>query len=145
MWWLPRGDPQRLIDLILIDLFCSHQLAIRMPNSFSSDVPAFNHLYSPSPLTSRITHLSHTRVTNMQSSSFPLQLTSMCLDISLSQLLNLSSLPVLRAHNLPHIKTISRKESRFYVTVISGARTWHTRAVQSMGNHVEWNEEVDAL
>jgi hypothetical protein len=145
MWWLPRGNAQRLNVLILIDLFCSHQLPIRMPNSLTSDVPALNHLYSSSPLTSRITDLSRTPVTDMQTSSFPLQLTSMCLDISLSQLLNLSSLPVLRAQNLPHIKTISRKESRFYVTVIAGARTWHTRAVRSIRNHVEWNEEVDAL
>jgi hypothetical protein len=54
------------------------------------------------------------------------------------------SMPVLRAQNLPRLKTLGRKRS-FYVTVTDGARTWQTRSVQSVGNRVEWDENLDTL
>jgi hypothetical protein len=54
-------------------------------------------------------------------------------------------LSVLRAHNLPHLKSLPGKERRFYVTVTSGEKKWQTRSMQSVDQHVEWNEKVDAL
>jgi hypothetical protein len=81
----------------------------------------------------------------MQASPLPLQVTGMCLDFLLGQVLNLCFLLVLRANNLPRLKAISHKETRFYVTVAAGARTWHTRTVRSLGNCAEWNEHVDTL
>jgi Ser/Thr protein kinase RdoA (MazF antagonist) len=54
-------------------------------------------------------------------------------------------LSVLRAHNLPAPNALSANEGRFYVTVTSGEKTWQTRSLQSVDQHVEWNEKVDVL
>ena len=53
-------------------------------------------------------------------------------------------MPVLRAHNLPRLKTLLGKERRFFATVTDEERTWQTRSVRSVAQCVEWNENVDA-
>jgi hypothetical protein len=50
-------------------------------------------------------------------------------------------MPVLGVQNLPRFKTFGRNR-HFYATVTDGARTWRTRFMQSVGNHVEWNESL---
>ncbi|KAH9953284.1 hypothetical protein BGW80DRAFT_1451619, partial [Lactifluus volemus] len=52
---------------------------------------------------------------------------------------------VLKAHNLPRIKTPLGRKRQFYVTVADGQRTWQTRSVRSVGQRVEWNENIEAF
>ena len=52
---------------------------------------------------------------------------------------------VLRAHNLPLLKNFVGKQRQFYVAVTYAARTWRTRSMRSVGQGVEWNENIDAL
>jgi hypothetical protein len=54
-------------------------------------------------------------------------------------------LSVLRAKNLPRLKTFLRKKRKFYATIIYRETTTRTRSVRSMGQCVEWNERMDAL
>jgi hypothetical protein len=52
---------------------------------------------------------------------------------------------VLRAHNLPRLKTLFGKKRRFYVTVTDGMITKKTTAVRSVEQAVEWDEKLNAL
>ena len=53
------------------------------------------------------------------------------------------SLSVLRAHNLPHLKTFLGKQRLFYATVTYGERTWRTQSARSVAQRVEWNESLE--
>ncbi|KAH9956321.1 hypothetical protein BGW80DRAFT_267342 [Lactifluus volemus] len=52
---------------------------------------------------------------------------------------------VLRAQDLPRLKTFLGKKRRFHVTVTYGERTWESRSVRSVAQRVEWNDIVDAF
>jgi hypothetical protein len=109
--------------------------------------PAVNHYYSSGSQISNIRHNSRAQVTEMQPGSYPLRVTGtyyLC-GAMLSQVLNVFLLPVVRADNLPRLKTLLWRKGKFYVTVTYGAITRRTRSVQRMENHVEWNEILDAL
>jgi hypothetical protein len=55
-------------------------------------------------------------------------------------------MPVLRAHNIPRLKTVLGLRTKFYATVTYGATTRQTRSLQREGNnHVAWNENIDVL
>ncbi|KAH9960961.1 hypothetical protein BGW80DRAFT_922078 [Lactifluus volemus] len=52
---------------------------------------------------------------------------------------------VLRAHNLPRLKTLLGKKRQYHVTVTYEERTWESRPVRSVAQRVEWNEVVDTF
>ena len=110
--------------------------------------PTVNYYNSSGSHVSRMRQIGHGQVAETQSSSLPLEVTGTNLQIRdhawRSNLLNPPPMPVLRAQNLPSLKKLGRNRS-FYATVTSGARTWQTRSVQSVGDRVEWNENVDTL
>jgi hypothetical protein len=109
--------------------------------------PAINHYYSSGSQISNMRHSSRAQVTEMQPGSYPLRVTGtyyLC-EVMLSQVPNVFPLPVVRADNLPSLKTLLWRKGKFYVTVSYGATTMRTRSVQRMENHVEWDEILDAL
>jgi hypothetical protein len=53
--------------------------------------------------------------------------------------------PVLRAYNLPRVKTFFGKGAQFYATVTYGERTWRTRSARRVAQIVEWNESFEML
>jgi hypothetical protein len=54
-------------------------------------------------------------------------------------------LQVLRARNLPRLKTKFRRKRKFYVTVTDGTTAKNTTTTRSVKEAVEWNEKLGAL
>jgi hypothetical protein len=89
-------------------------------------------------------HINPTQVSETQPSSSPLQLTGTYVYRHAPLSTKHLALPVLRAQNLPRLKTLlGWKKPRFYATVIYGGRTWQTRSVRGVAQRVEWNENID--
>ena len=54
-------------------------------------------------------------------------------------------LQVLRARNLPRLKTQFGRKREFYVTVTDGTTAKNTTAIRSVKEAVEWNEKLGVL
>ena len=54
-------------------------------------------------------------------------------------------LQVLRARNLPRLKTNFGRKREFYVTVTDGTTAKNTTAIRSVEQAVEWNEKLGVL
>ena len=54
-------------------------------------------------------------------------------------------LSVLWAKGLPRLKTLLRRQRRFYVTVTNGTIVKKTTVIRSMGQAVAWDKKFDAL
>lgn len=107
--------------------------------------PAVNNYHSSGSHVSGMRQIGHDQGAETQLSSTRLEVTGTNLQIrNHDRRSNLLYMPVLRAQNLPHLRTLCRNTS-FYANVTDGARTWQTRPVQSVGNRAEWNENLDTL
>jgi hypothetical protein len=92
----------------------------------------------------RVGTISRDQVSETQLSSLPLQVTGTYPYNSALMVTKFFWL-VLKAHNLPRLKSLLGKDKRFYVTVTYKERIWKTRPVRSATQRVEWNEKVDTL
>lgn len=52
---------------------------------------------------------------------------------------------VLRAHNVPHIKSRFGGKTRFYVTIAHNTTTKKTEGVQIEGQTLQWDQKLDAF
>jgi hypothetical protein len=108
----------------------------------SARCPAVNYYYSSGSHVPGMRQIGHDQVDETQSNSSRLEVAGTNLQIcDHGRRANLLNMPVLRAQNLPRLKTLGK----FYATVTDSARTWQTRSVQSVGNRAEWNENLDTL
>jgi hypothetical protein len=101
--------------------------------------------YSPGPQSSEIQPISHPQTSEIQPSLLPLQVTGTYPHVPFWRILNSCPLSILRAHNIPRLKSFLGENRRFYATVTHGERTWRSRPVRRVAQRVEWNENVDAL
>jgi hypothetical protein len=105
-----------------------------------------DHYYSPRRQNSEIQSISRQQTSKIQPSLLPLQVTGTYLYAStLTSTLIFCPLLVLRAHNIPRLKTLLGEKKRFYATVTYGERKWQSRPVRGVANRVEWNENIDTL
>jgi hypothetical protein len=107
--------------------------------------PLIPYYYSPGSQNSVIRSISCPQAEDIQSSLLPLQVTGAYLYFPPSKVLNYCLPSVLRAHNIPRLKTILGESSRFYATVTYGENTWQSQPVRKVSQRVEWNESVDTL
>jgi hypothetical protein len=107
--------------------------------------PSVNRYHRPDPQHSAIGLISSAQASETQPTLLPLQITGTYPDDPALIILELLPPPVLRAHNLPRLKTLLGKKRQFYVTVTYGESAKRTRSVRSVAQRVEWNEAVDAL
>jgi hypothetical protein len=107
--------------------------------------PSVNRYHRPDPQHSAIGLISSAQASETQPTLLPLQVTGTYPDDPALIVLELLPPPVLRAHNLPRLKTFLGRKRRFYATVTDEERTWKTRPVRSVAQRVEWNEAVNTL